>query len=84
MTRTRRRWEPAPLPVPKRPYRDTAIFHVVLAGLIVLVAFLTGGSLARAIVVALVFFVLATAWSWSQWRKQLSRGQAQQPGGRRA
>ena len=76
----RRRWDPAPLPMPKRPYRDTAIFHVVLAALIVVVAFLTGGSLPRAFAIAGVFFVLATAWSWSRWRTKLSEVQRQQPG----
>ena len=76
MTR-RRRWGPAPLPMPKRPYRDSAIFHLVLAGLIVLVAWVTGGDLGRAVIIAVAFFVLATAWSWSRWRKQLNAAQQQ-------
>jgi len=80
VTRTRRRWDPAPLPTPKRPYRDTAVFHLMLAALIVGVAFLTGGNLFRALVIAVAFFVLATAWSWSRWRKQLNEAQAGQPG----
>ena len=86
MTKTRRRWDPAPLPTPKRPYRDTAVFHLVLAALIVVVAFLTGGNLLRALVIAGGFFVLATAWSWSRWRNKLNETQAQQSGrpGRRA
>jgi len=79
VTRTRRRWDPAPLPTPRRPYRDTAIFHVVLAALIVVVAFLTGGNLGRALLIAVAFFVLATAWSWSRWRNKLSEAQARQP-----
>ena len=80
MTRTRRRWDPAPLPTPKRPYRDTAVFHLMLAALIVGVAFLTGGNLFRALVIAVAFFVAATAWSWSRWRKQLNGAQAGEPG----
>ncbi len=70
---TRRRWTPPDLPAPKRPYRDTAVFHLVLAALIVVVAFLTGGSLLRALVIAAVFFVFATAWSWSRWRSRLAQ-----------
>jgi hypothetical protein len=81
MTRVRRRWDPAPLPAPKRPYRDTAIFHVVLAALIVVVALVTGGDLGNAIAIAIAFFLLATAWSWSRWRKKL-REQAQREPGR--
>ena len=56
----------------KRPYRDTAIFHLVLAALIVVVAFATGGGLLRALVFALVFFFAATAWSWWRWRERLA------------
>jgi membrane protein implicated in regulation of membrane protease activity len=52
----------------------------VLAALIVGVAFLTGGNLFRALVIAVAFFVLATAWSWSRWRKQLTEAQAGQSG----
>ena len=36
-------------------------------------AWLTGGGLVRAVVVALVFFVLATAWSWWRFRERLQR-----------
>jgi hypothetical protein len=67
-----RRWEPPETPPPKHPYRDTAIFHLVLSGLIVVVAFLTAGDLIRAFIFAGAFFVLATAWSWSRWRRQLA------------
>ena len=75
MTRVRRRWDPAPLPAPKRPYRDTAIFHLVLAALIVVVALVTGGDTRNAIAIAIAFFLLATAWSWWRWRKKLRQAQ---------
>jgi hypothetical protein len=58
-------------PLPRHPYRDSAIFHAVLACVVVLVAWGTGGSLRNAILVALGFFALATAWSWMQWRRRL-------------
>jgi membrane protein implicated in regulation of membrane protease activity len=68
-----RRWTPPEQPPPKRPYRDSALFHLVLAGLIVGVAWLTGGSLSRALVFAAGFFVIATGWSWWRWNQRLTR-----------
>ena len=56
----------------RRPYRDTAIFHLVLAAVILGVAFATGGSMARAAAFAVAFFVVATAWSWWRWRERLA------------
>jgi Flp pilus assembly protein TadB len=67
---------PEPQP-PKRPYRDTAIMYAVLAVLIVVVAWLTGGSLGRAVVWAVGFFVIATAWSFWRWRQRLQRDAAE-------
>ena len=51
-------------PIPAHPYRDTALVYGVMAVLLVVVASLTGGEVVRAILVAVVFFVIATAWSW--------------------
>jgi hypothetical protein len=73
-----RRWQAPEEPIPKRPYRNSAIFHAVLACLIVLVAWATGGSLRNAVIVAAGFFVLATAWSWTQWRRRLALEQRRQ------
>ena len=58
-------------PVPKHPYRDSAIVNAALALLLLLIAWLTGGNLARAVVVALGFFVIATAWNWWRFRKRI-------------
>ncbi|NUR76564.1 MAG: hypothetical protein HOQ28_09815 [Thermoleophilia bacterium] len=58
-------------PLPKHPYRDTLILYGVFAALIVLVAWLTGGGVGRAVVVALLFYVVASAWSVSRWRNRL-------------
>ena len=66
-----RRWEMPEEALPARPYRDTAIFHAVLAALIVLVAWVTAGDVGTAVIVAVGFFVLATAWSFWRWRKRL-------------
>ena len=77
------RWE-RPDNAPKHPYRDTAILYAIFAGIIILVTALTGGNVlpgdtdhtglrgaiaqAGAVVVAAVFFVVATAFSWWRWR----------------
>ncbi len=53
-------------PIPKHPYRDTAILHAALGLLICGLALLTGGDLGTAVVVAAGYVAVATAWSW--WR----------------
>ncbi len=77
-----RRRRPGPeLPLPKRPFRDSLLFYGVLSLIVVLVAWLTGGRLLPgdlgekeygAVPVAIIFFVLATAWSWWRFRKALA------------
>ena len=78
----RRRWETPQLPVPKRPYRDSVVFYAVLAVIVVVVAWLTGGAVLPgnigdgeigALIVAVVFFVVATGWSWWRFRSRLAR-----------
>jgi membrane protein implicated in regulation of membrane protease activity len=59
--------------MPKRPYRDSALFHLVLGSLLLLVAWLTGGDLLRAVVVAVGYVVIAIAWSWWRFRQRLNR-----------
>jgi hypothetical protein len=58
------------LPIPRHPYRDSAIFYGVLAVFIIVVGVFTGG-LAKGIVFAVGFFVAATAWSWWRFRQRL-------------
>ena len=65
------RWQLPERDVPKHPYRDSAIVYAFLAGIVVLVAVLTGGSLERAILIAGVAFVIATVYSWWRWREKL-------------
>ena len=67
----KRRWQMPDRQVPKHPYRDSVIVYAVLAGIVVLVAVLTGGSLERAILIAGVAFVIATVYSWWRWREKL-------------
>ncbi len=63
--------ERAALPASRRPYRDTALLYGVLALVVVLVAWLTGGAVARAAAVSAGFFVVATAWSWFRIHRRL-------------
>jgi Flp pilus assembly protein TadB len=60
-----------PRQVPRRPYRDSAVLYGALALVIVVVAAATGGNLLRAVLFAVGFFALATAWSWYRWRARV-------------
>jgi Flp pilus assembly protein TadB len=55
------------------PYRDTAVVYAGLAGLVVVVAAATGGSVVKALIAGLVAFAAATAYSWWRVRKRLRR-----------
>jgi 4-hydroxybenzoate polyprenyltransferase len=69
------------LPVPRHPYRDSAIFHSVLGLLLLGVAWLTGGDLAKAAVVAALYVVVAIGWSWYRFRQRLEREAAESADG---
>lgn len=71
------------LPPPKQPYRDAVVVHGVLSALIVLVAALSGGELGKAVLVAVAYFVVATAWTWGRFRQRERRAERQAPGGGR-
>jgi len=72
MKRRRVAWGSGPpTSLPKRPYRDTVMVNTGLAVTIVLVAWLTGGRIRNALVIAAAFFVVATAWSFRVWRNKL-------------
>jgi hypothetical protein len=60
----------------KRPYRDGVLLNLVLAGLILLISWLTGGDAGRALVFAIGFFLISTAWTW--WRVRQRREREQQ------
>ena len=59
--------------LPKRPYRDSVLLNVVLAGLIVLISWATGGELGRAFAFAACYFVVATAWAWWRFKQRLAK-----------
>ena len=60
-------------PLPKRPYRDSVVLNIILATLIVLISWGTGGELGRAFVFAALYFVIATAWSWWRLRQRFAK-----------
>ena len=60
-------------PPPKHPYRDTLVVYAGLAFVIVIVAWATGGDVVRALEIAVVFYVVACAWSITRWRRQMRR-----------
>jgi hypothetical protein len=62
MTR-RLQWGAPETPPPKHPYRDTLLVYAGFSIVLVLVAWLTGGGVKRAAAVAVLFFVVATAWT---------------------
>jgi membrane protein DedA with SNARE-associated domain len=71
----------ARLPVPKRPFRDSAIFYGVLSVLFVLVVWATGGAVlprwddqqreVGGLLIAMLFFVVATGYSWWRFRQRI-------------
>jgi hypothetical protein len=66
------RWE-GPSRLPRHPYRDSALFYALLAGILVGVTALTGGDVRRSVFLAIVLFVAATGYSWWRWRERLRR-----------
>jgi 4-hydroxybenzoate polyprenyltransferase len=59
-------------PLPRRPYRDSAILYGALAAVVLVFSLLTGSDLVRALIIAVAFFVAATAWSWFRFRQRLA------------
>jgi hypothetical protein len=57
--------------LPKHPYRDTALVYGGMSTVVVLMALLTGGDLVKAVVIAGLFFLAATLWTWRHWRNRL-------------
>jgi ammonia channel protein AmtB len=60
-------------PVPRHPFRDTAIIYGVLAGLVVAIAAATGVSIVKAVIIAVVVFLGSTIYSWWYWRDRLRK-----------
>jgi hypothetical protein len=59
-------------PLPKRPYRDALLVYGTMGVIVFLFAWLTGGALVKAVLIAATFTVLATGWSWFRFRQRLA------------
>jgi hypothetical protein len=66
------------IPVPRHPYRDSAIFYGVLSACLVGIASFTGAGLVRGLIVGAAFFVIATGFSWWKFREKLRQREAEQ------
>jgi len=68
-------------PLPKRPFRDSAIFYGVLSVLFVLIVWATGGAVlprwgdeqreVGGLTIAILFFLVATSYSWWRFQKRI-------------
>ena len=58
-------------PLPKRPYRDTALIYGSFAIVFVVIAVATGGQVLVAVPVAGGCFLVATAYNWWRIRQRL-------------
>ena len=67
------RWEPPSRPVPKHPYRDSAIAYAILSGVLLAIVAATDGSILRGVIAAACVFVVATGYSWWRWRVRLAQ-----------
>ncbi len=72
----RLRWGLPEQPIPKHPYRDSMLVYGFFALVVVLLAWLTGGSVGKAAIIAAVVWIAATAWSVVRWRQRLQREDA--------
>ena len=67
------RWQLQERPLPKHPYRDTALLYGALASLVVVIAAATGGNVVKAVIWAAAVFVAATVYSWWYWHDRLQK-----------
>ena len=58
-------------PIPKRPFRDSALFYACVAIVFVVIVALSGGNLMVAIAVALACFLVATGYAWWKFRQRM-------------
>ena len=75
MTKQQRhlRWGLPESPVPKHPYRDSMLVYAFFALLVVLLSWITGGPVGKAVIIAAVVWAAASLWSSARWRQRLQR-----------
>jgi uncharacterized membrane protein len=62
---------------PKHPYRDTVLVYGGLAIIVVLIAWVTGGAVGKAAIIASLFFIVATTWNIVRWRARVREAEAE-------
>jgi hypothetical protein len=67
------RWGLPESPTPTHPYRDSMLVYAFFALLVVLLAWITGGPLGKAVIIAAVVWAAASIWSIARWRQRLQR-----------
>lgn len=70
---SRRRELPVVPASSRHDYRDAAIIHGALGAVIVVVGWLVGSDVPKAVFTAVAYFVAATAWSWWRFRRRARR-----------
>ncbi len=66
-------WGLPEAPLSKHPYRDSMLVYAFFAVLVVLLAWFTGGSIGKAVVIAAAVWAAATLWSVVRLRQRLQR-----------
>ena len=66
-------------PIPKRPFRDSALFYAGVAIVFIAVVALTGGDLTVAIPVAIACFLIATGYAWWKFRQRMRLEEEHEP-----
>jgi membrane protein implicated in regulation of membrane protease activity len=67
------RWGLPEAPTPKHPYRDSMLVYGFFAAVVVLLAWVTGGSVTKALGIAAAVWAAASIWSIARWRQRLQR-----------
>jgi hypothetical protein len=60
-------------PLPRHPFRNSAILYGILAAAVIGFGLLTDNEVTETIVIAVVFFVLATGYTWWRFRQRIQR-----------
>ena len=70
---------PSKPPLPKRPFRDSALFYAGIAIVFVVIVFATGGDMSVAVPVAAGCFLVATGYAWWRFRQRLRLEEEEAP-----
>jgi membrane protein implicated in regulation of membrane protease activity len=66
----------SPAPMPKRPFRDSAILYGVLAAILLVAGIASGRGVLASVLVAFAVFAVATSYAWWRFQRRIDRKQA--------